>query len=80
MIGKMFRTTIAATALLVAGLLIGCGTSSTGPEGGSQRQAATGVSSSGYPKGEPKDAGSPALASSTESQYSRDQAEKSAAK
>jgi hypothetical protein len=77
MIGKMFRKITVATALLIAGLLIGCGTSSTGPDGGSKQQAATGVSSSGYPKGEPKDAGSPALASSTESKYSRDQAEKS---
>jgi hypothetical protein len=40
----------------------------------------TGVSSSGYPAGEPKDAGSPALASSTESQYSRDQKENEAVK
>src|SRR3954468_24196954 len=80
MIGKMFRKTIAAIALLTAGLMIGCGTSSTGPDGGSKQQAATGISSSGYPKGEPKDAGSPALASSTESKYSRDQAEKSAAR
>ena len=76
MIGKMFRTIIGVAALLTAGFLIGCGTSSTGPEGGSKHQAQTGVSSSGYPAGEPKDAGSPALASSTESQYSRDQAEK----
>jgi len=75
----MFRKTIGIAALLTAGFLIGCGTSSTGPEGGSQRQAETGVSSSGYPAGEPKDAGSPALASSTESQYSRDQAEKAEA-
>ncbi len=32
----------------------------------------TGVSSSGYPKGEPKDANSPALGSSTEQKYARD--------
>jgi hypothetical protein len=57
---------------MAAGLLVGCGTSSDG----SKEQASTGVSSSGYPAGQPKDAGSPALASSTESQYSRDQAEK----
>jgi hypothetical protein len=67
---------IRLAALLTAIILVGCGTSSTGPEGGSKRQATTGVSSSGYPAGEPKDAGSPALASSTESQYSRDQTEK----
>jgi hypothetical protein len=78
MIGKMFRTTIGVTALLAAFFLVGCGTSSTEPEGGSLRQADTGVSSSGYPAGEPKDAGSPALASSTESHYSRDQTEKDA--
>lgn len=72
----MFRKIIGIAALLTAGLLIGCGTSSTGPEGGSKKQATTGVSSSGYPAGAPKDGGSPALASSTESQYSRDQTEK----
>jgi hypothetical protein len=72
MIGKMFRTTTGLAALIAAGLLVGCGTSSDG----SKEQAATGVSSSGYPAGQPKDAGSPALASSTESKYSRDQAEK----
>lgn len=72
----MFRNIIGIGTLLTAGLLIGCGTSSTGPEGGSKHQAETGVSVSGYPAGEPKDAGSPALASSTESQYSRDQTEK----
>jgi hypothetical protein len=68
--------TMAIAALLTAGFSFGCGVSSTGPEGGSKHQAETGVSSSGYPAGEPKDAGSPALASSTESQYSRDQTEK----
>lgn len=74
----MFRNFIGIAALITAGLLIGCGTSSTEPGGGSKQQAETGVSSSGYPAGEPKDAGSPALASSTESQYSRDQTEKDA--
>jgi len=78
MIEKMLIT-LRLAALLTALVLVGCGTSSTGPEGGSQRQAETGVSPSGYPAGEPKDAGSPALASSTESQYSRDQAEKAEA-
>jgi hypothetical protein len=67
-----------AVTLTAAGLLVGCGTSSTEPGGGSKNQAETGVSDSGYPAGEPKDAGSPALASSTESQYSRDQTEKDA--
>ena len=78
MIGKMFRTTIGVAALLTAGFSFGCGTSSTAPDGGSKHQAETGVSSSGYPAGDPKDAGSPALASSTESHYSRDQTEKDA--
>jgi hypothetical protein len=72
----MVRKTIAAAALIAAGLLMGCGTSTTGPDGGSWRQTDTGVSESGYPAGQPKDAGSPALASSTEQQYSRDQTEK----
>jgi hypothetical protein len=76
MIVKMIRKTIATAALIGAGLLIGCGTSTTGPDGGSKAQTATGVSESGYPAGQPKDAGSPALASSTEDQYSRGQAEK----
>jgi hypothetical protein len=73
----MVRKKIAAAALtMVSGLLIGCGTSTTGPDGGSKHQTGTGVSSSGYPAGAPKDAGSPALASSSETRYSRDQAEK----
>jgi hypothetical protein len=76
MIVEMVRKTIAAAAFIAAGLIVGCGTSSTGPNGGSKAQTETGVSSTGYPGGEPKDAGSPALASSTEQQYSRDQTEK----
>jgi hypothetical protein len=75
MIEKMLIT-IRVAALLTAVFLGGCGVGSTGPGGGSKGQALTGVSSSDYPRGEPKDAGSPALASSTESQYSRDQKEK----
>lgn len=76
MIGKMFRTfhtIIGIAALLTAGLCIGCGVASTGPDGGSKGQSSTGVSSSGYPAGEAKDAESPALASSSEAKYSRDQ-------
>jgi hypothetical protein len=46
---------------------------STGPDGGSKQQSETGVSPSGYPAGDARDAGSPALASSSESKYSRDQ-------
>jgi hypothetical protein len=72
----MIRKTIATAALLAAYLLTGCGTSTTGPDGGSKRQTATGVSASGYPEGQPKDPGSPALASSSETRYSRDQVEK----
>jgi hypothetical protein len=64
---------IRVAAVLTAVCLIGCGVGSTEPGGGSKAQASTGVSASGYPAGEPKDGGSPALASSTESQYSRDQ-------
>jgi hypothetical protein len=77
MTGTMFRQTLGIAALMLpAGLFIGCGTSTTGPDGGSKMQTQTGVTSSGYPAGAPKDAGSPALASSSESQYSRDQKEK----
>jgi hypothetical protein len=79
MMVKMFQNLIAATALIAAGLLIGCGTSTTGPDGGSRYQTQHGVSgSSDYPAGKPVDANSPALASSSESQYSRDQQEKPA--
>lgn len=74
MMVRMLRKTIAATALIAAGLLIGCGTSTTGPDGGSRFQTDNGVSgTSNYPAGHPVDAGSPALASSSESKYSRDQ-------
>jgi hypothetical protein len=71
MMVKMLRKTIVAVALTAAALLAGCGTSTTGPDGGSWHQTDTGVSSSGYPAGEPKDANSPALSSSTEEQYSK---------
>jgi len=77
----MIRNMIAVTALMAAGLLIGCGVSTTGPEGGSKFQTQHGVSgSSNYPAGQAIDAGSPALASSTESKYSRDQMEEKAEK
>ena len=71
MIEKMLIT-IRVAALLTAVCSIGCGVSSTGPEGGSKHQAETGVSSTDYPCGQPKDAGSPALASSTVPQHPRD--------
>jgi hypothetical protein len=65
--------TLAATVLM-AGILAGCGTSTFGPVGGSRSQTMTGVAeASGYPGGQPVFAGSPALASSTEAEYSRDQ-------
>ena len=88
MMGNMFRTTnertrlsgplcatklIGVAALVTAGLCVGCGVASTEPGGGSKAQSSTGVSSSGYPGGETKDAESPALASSSEAKYSRDQ-------
>ena len=75
MIVRMIRNMIAATALIVAGLLIGCGVSTTGPDGGSRHQTQNGVNENGYPGTAPADAGSPALASSSESKYSRDQEE-----
>ena len=68
MIINMVRNLTGAAALLMIGLLAGCGVSSDGPDG-SKHQTMTGVSPSGYPAGQPKDAGSPALASSSESQY-----------
>lgn len=72
--GMMTTAVLAAAALLA-----GCGTSTFGPEGGSHANTATGVSASGYPGGKPVYAGSPALSSSSEVQYSRDSSEKSEA-
>jgi hypothetical protein len=66
----MVRNITWAIALLTMGLLAGCGVSSDGPDG-SKHQTMNGVSPSGYPAGQPKDAGSPALASSSEAQYAR---------
>lgn len=65
----MFSKTIAIFALLTAGFLTGCGTSSSGPTG-SKHQTMTGVSESGYPGGQPKDAESPALSSTSEQEHS----------
>ena len=61
----MLRNLTAIAAFLIVGLLTGCGVSSPGPDG-SKHQTMTGVSPSGYPAGQPKDAESPALASSSE--------------
>ena len=66
----MLRKLGFATILLMAGFLVNCGTSTLGPEG-SKHQTQTGVSETGYPGGQPKDAESPALASSTEVKYAR---------
>lgn len=62
----MFRATLATAAILTAGLLTSCGTSS--PD--SREQTRTGVTPTGYPGGQPKDAQSPALSSSTEQEHS----------
>jgi hypothetical protein len=67
------RNLTLAASILMAGILAGCSTSTFGPDGGSRSQTMTGVSMSGYPGGQPVDAGSPALASSSEQEYSRDQ-------
>ena len=73
MTGNMPRNLILAAALLMAGTLAGCGTSTFGPDGGSRANTMTGVSMSGYPAGQPTDAGSPSLGSSTEDKYSREE-------
>lgn len=62
---KMFAKMTALAAVVAAGLLVGCGTSTPGPDG-SKAETMSGVSPSGYPGGKPKDAESPALASSSE--------------
>jgi len=69
MMDRMFRKMIALTAVVAAGILIGCGTSTRGPNG-SKAQTMSGVSESGYPAGHPKDAESPSLSSSTEQEHS----------
>jgi len=73
MIENMVRKAILVATITVAGLLVGCGTSTTGPDGGSKQMTMTGVSSSGYPAGDPKDPSSPALASTSETKYSREE-------
>ena len=54
--------------LLTAGFSVGCGISSLGPDG-SRHQTATGVSETGYPGGQPVDAQSSSLSTSTEQKY-----------
>jgi len=73
MIEHMLRNLGLLTAAVSAILLVGCGTSTPGPDG-SKHQTMTGSSADGYPGGQPKDAESPALSSSTEQQYSRAEA------
>ncbi|HVW87792.1 MAG TPA: hypothetical protein VHB50_24070 [Bryobacteraceae bacterium] len=64
----MFRTALVTAALAAMILLSGCGTSTPN---GSKVQTMTGVSpDSGYPAGNPRDAESPSLSSSTEQQHS----------
>lgn len=62
---KTVATAALAGSLFAAALLTGCGTSSAGLTG-SKHQTQTGVSETGYPGGQPKDVGSPALGSSSE--------------
>jgi hypothetical protein len=66
---KTTFTIALAGGILAAGLLTGCGISSTGLTG-SKHQTMTGVSETGYPGGKAKDAESPALASSSEQLHS----------
>lgn len=68
----MIRKATLAAVILAAGILAGCGTSTTGPDG-SKMETMSGVSPSGYPKGAPRDAESPALGSSSEHQLSREE-------
>jgi hypothetical protein len=71
MIIKMLRRTVFAITFLAVVFLSSCGTSTTGPGGGSKAQTMSGVSESGYPAGKPKDAESPALGSSSEQANSK---------
>jgi hypothetical protein len=65
---EMLRKMGFVLVLLTAGFLMGCGISTLGPDG-SRHQTATGVSETGYPGGQPVDAESPALSTSTEQKY-----------
>lgn len=72
MIVEMFSRTLLLSAVVGAALLTACGTSTTGPNGGSKAQTSTGAPGNyEHPSaGQPKDAESPALASSSEQQNS----------
>lgn len=69
MIVNMLQKMGIIVLLLTAGFLIGCETSTLGPMG-SKHQTQNGISETGYPGGQPVDAQSPALSSSTEQNYS----------
>jgi hypothetical protein len=71
MILEMYSRTLLLAGVVGAVLLTGCGTSTTGPNGGSKAETMTGVPATGFPgAGQPKDAESPALGSSSEQQNS----------
>jgi hypothetical protein len=79
MMVKMNRILL-LTAFAANLFLTACGMSTRGPDG-SLSQTMSGVNPNGYPGGKPVDAHSPALSSSSEQLYSRDQdAEKKEAK
>ena len=62
----MFRALFVSAVLMAATFSTSCGTSSAA----SKEQTRTGVTETGYPGGQPKDAESPALASSSEQAHS----------
>lgn len=66
----MNQLKLTGLAIVAAALLSACGTSTTGLEG-SKHQTQNGVSgANNYPAGQPKDAESPSLASSSEQEHS----------
>ena len=71
MMREMTRNMLALGALVCAGYMAGCGTSSPWPNG-SKYTTQMGVAESGYPGGQPNDPGSPALSTSTEDKYSHE--------
>jgi hypothetical protein len=73
MIENMLQKLGVSLVLLTGVFLSGCGVSSWGADG-STHQTQTGTAGTGYPNGQPADAESPALSSSTEQQYSRAEA------
>ena len=68
----MLRKLSLGIAVLTAGLLVGCGVSTSGPDGGSRFQTTNGKSGSNdYPgnSAQSNDPESPALSASTEQKY-----------